>query len=169
MLFFNCLTVGVFVHPNFLVCSIVFTPFLLVRRRDGSPYTTMPIPKVNDLRPSDQVTCDNTLARFNKQVQMCLDNNKALMQRKTSLQRVMRRPYNRLHQAVIDARLARYATPTAENAHGALRELIRVYYGSFRSGDAVRHQQSMVMEHCEAARISISEWFLRLCNNGTSK
>lgn len=81
----------------------------------------------------------------------------------------MRGPYNRLQQAVIDARLARYITPTAENAHGALRELIRVYYVTFGSGDAVQHKQSMVMEHCEAARVSISEWFLRLCNTGTSK
>ncbi|KAK5797175.1 hypothetical protein F5H01DRAFT_358765 [Linnemannia elongata] len=140
-----------------------------VRRRDGSPNAKIPIPKDNGLQIFDQATCDDTLARFNNQVQTCLDNNKALMQRKKRLRTVMSGPYNRLRRAVIDARIARYTTPTGENAHGALRELIRKYYKSFGSGNAGQDKPSTVMKHCEAARVSISEWFLHLCNTDAPK
>ncbi|KAG0068011.1 hypothetical protein BGZ89_005366 [Linnemannia elongata] len=69
-------------------------------------------------------------------------------------------PYNRLRKAVIDARIARYTTPT---------ELIRKYYKSFGSGNAGQDKPSTVMKHCEAARVSISEWFLHLCNTDAPK
>ncbi|KAF9145521.1 hypothetical protein BG015_011871 [Linnemannia schmuckeri] len=67
----------------------------------------------------------------------------------------MNGPYKQLRQAIVDARSVRYITPTAENAHKALREMIQAYYVEFSSGNAVQDRWSKVMEHCEDARVSI--------------
>jgi hypothetical protein len=122
----------------------------------------------------NQTKCDNVLDRFNKEIQTCLDRNKALIKKKRSFKMVMSRPYTALGEAVVDARAVGYSTPTAENAHEALRKLIRVYYveyvgssnrsGGSGGGEGGQARRAKVMKACEDARVSISEWFLYLCN-----
>ncbi|KAG0291767.1 hypothetical protein BGZ96_004846 [Linnemannia gamsii] len=150
------------------------------RLEKDSPNLTTPLLRRNSGNHSafNQATCDNALARFNDEIQTCLDRHKTLIKKKKSFRMVMKQPYEELREAVVDARAVEYSTPTAENAHEALRKLIQVYYvdyvgsGSSSSGgggEGGHAKRAKVIKTCEDARVSISDWFLHLCNIKASK